>query len=77
MPNRLSNWAFKDVEFFLKEKGFRLNYTNASHFYYIGYVNKILRNVCVPFHAQKSIKPRTLKGIILQSGIKKEEWFNY
>ena len=76
MPNRLSNWTFRDVESFLKEKGFRLNYTNASHYYYIGSKNGILRNVCVPFHGQKSIKPRTLKGIILQSGIEVQEWFN-
>jgi len=77
MPNRLLNWTFRDVESFLKERGFRLNYTNASHYYYIGSKNRVLRNVCVPFHAQKSIKPRTLKGIILQSGIKQEEWFSY
>lgn len=76
MPNRLLNWTFRDVESFLKQEGFRLNYTNASH-YYIGYKNGILRNVCVPFHAQKSIKPRTIKGIILQSGIEQKRWFNY
>jgi predicted RNA binding protein YcfA (HicA-like mRNA interferase family) len=29
----------------------------------------------VPFHGNKSIKPRTLKGIILQSGIDQKEWF--
>ncbi|MFA5936618.1 MAG: type II toxin-antitoxin system HicA family toxin [Candidatus Paceibacterota bacterium] len=75
MPKRFFNWTFKDVENFLKENGFKLNYTNASHFYYIGNQKGILRNVCIPFHAQKSIKPRTLKGIILQSGIEQKEWF--
>lgn len=74
MPKRLFNWTFKDVENFLKERGFRLNYTNASHFYYVGNYKGILRNVCVPFHGSQSIKPRTLKGIILQSGIDQEEW---
>ena len=74
MPNRMLNWTFGDVEHFLKERGFYLNYTNASHYYYIGNQKGILRNVCVPFHGRKSIKPRTLKGIILQSGISKEEW---
>ena len=76
MPKKFFNWTFRNVEAFLKEKGFKLNYTNASHFYYTGYQNGILRNVCVPFHGNKSIKPRTLKGIILQSGINQKEWFN-
>ncbi len=76
MSNRLSNWTFRDIELFLKRNGFKLNYTNASHYYYIGYKKGILRNVCVPFHGQKSIKPRTFKGIILQSGIEAKKWFN-
>jgi predicted RNA binding protein YcfA (HicA-like mRNA interferase family) len=76
MPKRFFNWTFKDVESFLKEKGFKLNYTNSSHFYYVGYRKGILRNVCVPFHGNKPIKPRTLKGIILQSGIDSKEWLN-
>lgn len=75
MPRRFFNWTFKDVESFLKENGFKLNYTNSSHFYYIGSHGGILRNVCVPFHGKTAIKPRTLKGIILQSGISEEEWF--
>lgn len=67
---------FDDVVNFLKENNFRLNYTNASHYYYIGTYNKELRNVCVPYHGRKIIKPRTLKGIILQSGIPKEKWLS-
>ena len=74
MPRRLFNWTFRDVELFLKEKGFKLNYTNGSHFYYIGRYSGTLRNVCIPFHGTKPIKPRTLKGIILQSGISQKEW---
>lgn len=76
MPKGLFNWTFKDVESFLKENGFSLSYTNASHYYYIGMYKGILRNVCVPFHARKSIKPRTLKGIIIQSGIPREKWIS-
>ncbi|OHA19892.1 MAG: hypothetical protein A2836_00010 [Candidatus Taylorbacteria bacterium RIFCSPHIGHO2_01_FULL_45_63] len=70
------NWTFNDVVQVLKENNFRLNYTNASHYYYVGYYGGILKNVCVPYHGTKSIKPRTLKGVILQSGIPKEKWFN-
>ena len=76
MPKRIFNWTFRDVESFLKEKGFKLNYTNASHYYYVGLYEGILRNVCVPFHGNKIIKPRTIKGIILQSGIDQNKWFN-
>lgn len=74
MPRRVFNWTFKDVETFLKERGFVLNYTNASHYYYVGHHNGELRNVCVPFHGKAVVKPRTLKGIILQSGIPQKEW---
>lgn len=42
MPKRFFNWTFKDVESFLKENRFKLNYTNASHFYYVGYQKGIL-----------------------------------
>jgi len=76
MTKRLSNWTFREVESFLKQNGFQLNYTNGSHFYYVGSCNGVLKNVCVPFHGNKTIKPRTLKGMILQSGISQEKWFN-
>ena len=75
MPNSLFNWTFDDVVKVLKEYKFQLNYTNASHYYYVGHYAGIVRNVCVPYHGTRAVKPRTLKGIILQSGIPKEKWF--
>ncbi|MEK7567817.1 MAG: type II toxin-antitoxin system HicA family toxin [Patescibacteria group bacterium] len=74
MPKGLVNWTFNDVVGVLKEHGFQLNYVNSSHYYYTGHYGKILRQVCVPFHGKKTLKPRTLKGIIIQSGIPKERW---
>ncbi len=74
MPNGLMNWTFDDVIKFLKRHSFLYNYTKGSHYFYIGSHGGISRQVAVPFHGSKSIKPRTLKGIILQSGISKEEW---
>jgi predicted RNA binding protein YcfA (HicA-like mRNA interferase family) len=74
MPNGMFNWTFDDVVDFLKEKGFRLNYINASHYFYVGSYKNVIRQVCVPFHGKTAIKPRTLKGIILQSGIPQKEW---
>jgi len=74
MPKGLFNWTFRDIEKFLKKNKFVYNYTNGSHYYYIGQHNKTLWQVCVPFHGSKTIKPRTLRGIILQSGIPKSDW---
>jgi len=75
MSKGILNWTFRDVETFLKEHSFVLNHTNGSHYYYVGYVDKIMRQVCLPRHGSLSIKPRTMKGIIAQSGISKEKWF--
>jgi len=74
MPRGLFNWTFKDVANFLEERNFVLNYTNSSHYYYVGHVKGVYRQVCVPFHGSKTIKPRTMRGIILQSGISRDEW---
>lgn len=74
MTRGLLNWTFNDVVDFLKARKFILNHTNGSHFYYVGHTNGKYRQVCVPFHGSKTIKPRTMRGIILQSGIEKKEW---
>jgi predicted RNA binding protein YcfA (HicA-like mRNA interferase family) len=74
MPKGYFNWSFNDVVKFLKDYGFGLNHTRGSHYYYVGMVNGKLQQVCVAFHGNKVIKPRTLKSIILQSGISKKEW---
>lgn len=74
MPNGLLNWKFSDVEKFLKKRSFILNHTRGSHYYYTGYYNKETRQVCVPFHGSKTIKPRTMRSIVVQSGIPPKEW---
>jgi predicted RNA binding protein YcfA (HicA-like mRNA interferase family) len=74
MPNGVFNWTFTDVVDLLKENGFRLNHARGSHFYYIGVVNKIMRQVCVPKHGNLAIKPRTLKSMVEQSGLDKKIW---
>lgn len=75
MPRRLFNWTFDDVVRFLRDRNFRLNYTEGSHYYYIGSVNGMPHQVCIQFHGRKTLKPKTMKSIILQSGIDKSEWF--
>lgn len=74
MPNGVMNWTFDDVVKFLKKHNFVYNYTKASHYFYIGTYDSKSRQVSVPFHGKSAIKPRTLKSIIAQSGISKEEW---
>lgn len=74
MPNGVFNWTFKDVESFLKEHNFRLNHIEGSHYFYTGTINTTPRQVSVPRHGAVAFKPRTLKGMIAQSGISQKEW---
>ena len=74
MPRNLNNWTYREVVDVLKEHGFILNYTRGSHYYFIGHAAETLRQVCVPYHGSLAIKPRTMKAIMLQSGISKEKW---
>lgn len=76
MPNGLNNWTFNDVIRFLKDKGFQHSYTRGSHYYYIGSKEGQVRQITIPFHGAKSIHPRTLRSIITQSGISKDEWLS-
>lgn len=76
MTRGVFNWNFYDVENFLKKYKFRLNHIEGSHYYFVGSYNDIIRQVHVPFHTTKTLKPRTVKGIIAQSGIPKEKWIN-
>jgi len=74
MPRGFYNWTAEDVIRFLKAHNFTLNYTKGSHYYYVRSFGHVLHQVCIPFHGSRIIKPRTIKGIINQSGIPKEEW---
>lgn len=74
MPRGAYNWRPEDVVRFLKAHGFSLHHTRGSHYYYLGEYGVERRLVCIPFHGSRTLKPRTLKGIIGQSGIPKQEW---
>jgi len=76
MPKSLYNWTAEDVVRFLKVRSFYLNYAKGSHYFYVGYAAGAFRQVCIPFHGSKALKPRTLKGIIRQSGVPRSEWLN-
>ncbi len=74
MPRGYFNWTAEKVVRFLKKYNFSHIYTKGSHMFYSGYYNNQKRQVCIPFHGKSSLKPRTLKGIITQSGIPAKEW---
>ena len=74
MTRGFFNWTAEDVIRFLKERKFSHTHTEGSHMYYFGQYNGEPRQVCIPFHGSRSLKPRTLKGIIHQSGIPKGDW---
>ena len=75
MPRGVFNWTFKDVEKFLRDHGFSLIRIEASHHHFLRVSKGKSFMVQVQFHGNNvALKPRTLNGIILQSGISKKEW---
>jgi predicted RNA binding protein YcfA (HicA-like mRNA interferase family) len=74
MTRGFFNWTAEDVIRILKNYNFLHIHTKGSHMFYVGRCGGELRQVCVPFHGSRILKPRTLKGIINQSGIPKEKW---
>lgn len=74
MPRGFYNWTSEEAVRFLKAHGFSLNHTEGSHYYYIGRYGGTFRQICVPFHGSRTLKPKTLNGIIRQFGISKTEW---
>ena len=75
MPKGIFNWTFADVVGFLKKNNFVYSHVKGSHYYYVSDYGGKPRIIQVPFHGSRAFKPRTLKGIIEQSGIPKEKWF--
>ena len=75
MPRGFSNWSFNDTVRFLKDHHFTINNVEGSHYFYIGAYKGKIHQVCIPFHGSRVIHPKTLKSIIVQSGIPKESWF--
>jgi len=74
MARGVNNWNYSDVVSVLKAHGFSHNHSRGSHQYFIGFVNTKMHQVEVPYHGSKIFKPRTLKGMFLQSGLSKEDW---
>ena len=74
MPDkRLLSLSSKDVERILKKNNFTLSRRKGSHQQFVGYVKGKKRRVTVIVN-QKHFAPRTLKSMILQSGLSQQEW---
>jgi predicted RNA binding protein YcfA (HicA-like mRNA interferase family) len=67
---QFSNWTFKHVEKFLKQNNFVYVGSKGSHYFF----KKEIALVVVPMHGAKAIPIGTLKSIIKQSKISKENW---
>ncbi len=76
MVQNVFNWTFSEAVDFLKNYKFIFSHTKGSHYYYTGNYGGEPRIVQVPFHGSKALKPRTLKGIIRQSGIPRNLWLD-
>lgn len=74
MPNkRLLSLSSENVEKILKKNGFILSRQKGSHQQFVGYVKGKKRRVTVIVN-QKNFAPRTLKSMILQSGLSERGW---
>jgi len=74
MPRTVFNWTFSDAVAFLESHHFVYTHTKGSHYYYTGQYGGEPRIIQIPFHGSKSLKPRTFKGIVRQSGIPLKTW---
>ncbi|MCI0597878.1 type II toxin-antitoxin system HicA family toxin [Candidatus Parcubacteria bacterium] len=59
---------------FLKKQGFIQTHERGSHFYYSKKTGSKSFLVTVSVHGSDSIHPKTIKSIIVQSGIPQSEW---
>lgn len=76
MPHRrLYSLSSKDVERILKKNNFILSCQKGSHRQFVGYIKGKKMRVTVIAN-QKNFAPRTLKSMILQSGLSEQEWLD-
>jgi predicted RNA binding protein YcfA (HicA-like mRNA interferase family) len=74
MPRGFNNWTYDIVTTFLRENGFTLIHNRGSHFYFSGHKDGKSRMVTVPRHANQPINVKTMKSIVIQSGMESNYW---
>jgi predicted RNA binding protein YcfA (HicA-like mRNA interferase family) len=64
----------RDVERILHKRGFKLSRQRGRHQQFVGYTKGRKRRVTVLSH-QKDFAPGTIRSMIQQSGLTREEWY--
>lgn len=75
LDKRLLSLSSEDVEKILKKNNFTFSRQKGSHQQFVGYIKGEKRRVTVMTN-QKNFALRTLKSMILQSGLSEEKWLN-
>ncbi|MCS5696653.1 type II toxin-antitoxin system HicA family toxin [Desulfofundulus thermocisternus] len=73
MSARLPRVTGIDVVAALRRTGFVVEYIKGSH-YHLVHPYSVHRQVVVPVHAGKILKPKTLKSILKNAGLTVEEF---
>lgn len=73
MSARLPRVTGIDVVAALRRAGFMVEYVKGSH-YHLVHPHSAHRQVIVPVHAGKVLKPKTLKSILKSAGLTVEEF---
>ena len=71
MPRGLNNWTYRDVDRFLRKRGFVLKYSESgsAHRYYVRTEQDGEQIVTVAFHGAKTMYGhRVMRSMIAQSG---------
>ena len=69
MP-KLPNWTPKQLIKFLEKNGFALDHITGSHYIFYNSINR--KRAVVPYHT-KNLPKGTLRAILRQTGISKDE----
>jgi len=72
---RLLSLSSEDVERILKKNNFIFSRQKGSHQQFVGYIKGKKRRVTVMAN-QKNFALRTLKSMVLQSGLSEKEWLD-
>ncbi|MBU1599994.1 type II toxin-antitoxin system HicA family toxin [bacterium] len=75
LDKKLFSLSNEAIERILKKNNFALSRQKGSHQQFVGYVKGKKRRVTVIAN-QKNFAPRTLKSMILQSGLSEQEWLD-
>jgi predicted RNA binding protein YcfA (HicA-like mRNA interferase family) len=78
MPNKVRNWQYENVAFFLECHKFTLvKREGGSHEFWLDETKKYLVNVHRPHNSKGGYPPKTLQSMIEQSGLERAHWLKW